>query len=287
MRPIHCRFFSEHRLIIVENAPYFKNKRKKNESAPETHDEGDACLLEYLAAPNQASCLLFIADEGINKQKKVFKQLGKVGQALEFAPVYSRDLNDWARSQFRRRGKTIEAGALNYLLSINSNDLGILAGEIEKLTLFDLETDSVTMEDVKLAATASVEAGVFNFIDAVCEKNSGKAIEALREVLAHGEPAVKVLILLARQVRLLLATKSLGPEAGNQMQLAGKLGVAPYTAKKLLAQVRNYSKAELEQGLSTCLETDLALKSSRGAPGILLELAVLCICHNQPLDLLA
>jgi DNA polymerase III subunit delta len=283
-------FFADKRLVIVENLPLFKNKQKKTEpqgAEEEQETASDTVLLKYLQDPNPTTCLVFIADEGINKRKKVVKAIEKAGQVLEFAALKGRELEDWVLDQFSSRGKKIDRGALDYLLAINNDDLGILQGEIEKLSLMNYEQTSITLEQVKQGASTSAEASIFDMVDFIGERKSAQAIEIVREMLSHGEPAIRLLYMVSRQLRLILATKSLAEQGYSQNQLASTLGVHPFVGQKLIRQARNFSIPQLELALEICLEIDLALKSSQGAPAVLLEVGILCICSSQPFGLMA
>ncbi len=282
--------FAAKRLVIVENTPLFKNRQRKNEQAErdeERESAGDRLLLDYLQHPNPATCLVFTTDENINHKKKVVKAIERVGRVMEFAPVKGRELEEWVVTQFAERGKKIDREALDYLLAINSSDLGILRGEIEKLSLMHYGQAVINLAQVKTGASSSLEANIFDLVDYIGEKKSAQAIELVREMLAQNEPGVRLLYMITRQVRLILAAKSLAAQGYAANQLPSSLGVHPFLAKKLVQQSRNFSVLQLESALESCLETDLALKSSQGAPGVLLELAILCICSGQSISLMA
>lgn len=279
--------FSEKRLVVVENAPYFKNRRKKGEEEQTEQDDGSELLLNYLAAPNPTACLVFVSPEGVNKNKKTFKALEKSGQALEFAPIKGRELEEWVADQFAVRGKKIEKGALQYLLTVSSDDPGILTGEIEKLSLLDLKSNAVDLTQVKLATSTSAEANVFQLVDHIGNKQSAMAIKLLREMLSQGEPPVKLLIMISRQLRLILAAKSIGNDGYTQNQVSATLGIHPYVGQKIMQQARNFSPEQLQLALENCLEIDIALKTGRGVPALLLEMGIICIGTSQPFNLSA
>lgn len=281
-------FFAEHRLVIVENPPYFRSKRKKEDSSEEQYQEyGDDRLLNYLQEPNPTTCLVFVTDESINKKLKTVRAIEKTGQILEFNNLKRKDLEEWIKAQFLKRGKKIELGALQYLLAVNPDDLGIINGEIEKLSLLDLSQEQLTLDQVKQAASSSAEASMFDLVDFIGEKHTAKAIEKLREILGQGEPPVKTLVMISRQLRLILAAKSLDNQGYGQGELISALGVHPYVCQKIFRQARNFSIEQLEQALETCLEVDLALKSGRGLPSMLLELAIISIGAGQRITLSA
>ncbi len=281
-------FFAERRLVIVENPTYFKSMGKKTEGEDEEEQgDGDINLLNYLQEPNPGTCLVFVTGDSVNSRTKAFKAVSKTGQALEFKHIKRRELEDWAKDRFRRLGKKIDAQALQYLVALNPEDMGILCGEIEKLSLLDLRQERVSIEQVKLAASASAEASIFDLVDFIGEKRSTLALEKLREIMGQGELPLRMLAMISRQLRLILVVKSLTEEGYSQEDLVRALGMHPYPAGKIIGQARNFSVEQLEQALEICLEIDLALKTSKGSPALLLELAVVCIGRGLSLNLSA
>ncbi|HEX3033436.1 MAG TPA: DNA polymerase III subunit delta, partial [Bacillota bacterium] len=63
---------AEKRLVIVQDADFFKAKKKPQPSEEETSTVGEEAIISYLDNPSPTTCLIFLADEGIDKRKKIY-----------------------------------------------------------------------------------------------------------------------------------------------------------------------------------------------------------------------
>ena len=80
---------------------------------------------------------------------------------------------------------------------------------------------------------------------------------------------------LTKHVRNARAVQRLEEQGLSAGEAASRLGMKPYPAQKLYAQVRNFSPAELDGALVRLADLDHALKGgSRVAPELELELAL-------------
>jgi DNA polymerase-3 subunit delta len=99
-------------------------------------------------------------------------------------------------------------------------------------------------------------------------------VALLARLLASREEPLRLLALLARHYRQLLAARIELHRGAGEAELAARLGVHPFVAKKLAAQCGRFAGAELESALARLARADLDLKSSRRPADLVLEEAV-------------
>lgn len=262
--------FFANRLIVVDDAPYFQ--------------DGQTADLEpfqnYFADPNPATCLLFLA-ESVHRGRKLYKALDRTGEVMEFsAPKRPQEWLAWLQSELKMRGKTMDAQTASQFIEWAGHQTGVLSQELDKLVVYVGDRSKITMEEVKMISTRTIEASIFNLLDAVAARSSAKAIQTLREVLREEHP-LKVLTLMVRQVRLLLGCDALRKRGGNVNEVPSALGIKPYEAQKVWQQSLKLSTNQLSKGLSECLNTDVAMKSGGGDPGMLLEMMIVRFCGEE------
>lgn len=261
--------FFANRLIVVEDVTYFKDGQTADLEP----------FLEYCANPNPSTCLLFIA-ESVHRGRKFYKALDKTGEIIEFCePKRPQDWLAWVQSELKVRGKFMDHQVASQFIEWTGPHTGILCQELDKLIIFVGERQKITSEDVKAITPRSIETSIFDLLDAVASRSSAKALQALHEVLRK-EPALKVLALLVRQVRLLLGCDALRRRGGNVAEAASVLGISPYEAQKVWQQSVKLSTEQLSKALRECLNTDLALKTGGGDPGLLLEIMIVKFCER-------
>lgn len=259
--------FFQGRLVIVEDIPYFQ--------------EGQGDSLEpfyaYLKNPNPGTCLLFLS-ESVHKGRKFYKAVEQAGVILEFtAPKRAQDWLAWLDTELGTRGKTMRPDVKTLFLEWAGHQPGVLSQELDKLVLYVGERETIRAEDVKEIVPQTSEATVFELLDAVAARSSALALQKLHHVLRQ-EHALKVLTLLARQVRMLLGTQALRQKGGNVNDAPHLLGMKPYEAQKIWRQSERLSWAQLETALQECLATELGIKTGKGEANFLLELMVTRFC---------
>jgi DNA polymerase III delta subunit len=88
-----------------------------------------------------------------------------------------------------------------------------------------------------------------------------------------GEHPVRILGMLARQVRILIRVKE--GAGANPMELARSLGVQQWQLKSLTQQGARFSDAALRGHLAMLHRVDFYLKTSTGNPRLWLEWALI------------
>ncbi|MDP2631726.1 MAG: DNA polymerase III subunit delta [Candidatus Uhrbacteria bacterium] len=180
-------------------------------------------------------------------------------------------LSVWATSHAKGIGLNIDSRLLQKVVSMVGGDLWQLSGELDKLAGHSLGLP-VTEEMVRNLVRANFEDQMFNFIDAVANKNSSQALALLHEQRLAGSADFHLFAMLARQIRILLGVRDVldrNPQA-TKADVASALNVHPFVAQKSLAQARRMEMAQLRNLHNMLFEFDHKLKSS----GISAEVAV-------------
>jgi len=262
--------FFANRLVVVDEATYFQDGQTADLEP----------FLDYFSNPNPSTCLLFIA-ESVHRGRKLFKTLDRTGEVLEFCPPKRpQEWLAWVQSELKVRGKSMDNQVASQFIEWAGHQTGVLNQELDKLVVFVGDRPKITMEEVRTITTRTIEASIFNLLDAVAVRSSAKAIQTLREVLREEHP-LKVLTLMVRQVRLLLGCDALRKRGGNVTEVPSALGMKPYEAQKIWQQSLRLSTEQLSKGLFECLNTDVALKTGGGDPGLLLEMMIIRFCGEE------
>ncbi len=261
-----CSFFPN--LMIVDDVNYFQEGQGANDY--ET-------LFTYFSKPNPNTCLLFLT-ENIHKGRKLYKEFTKVGDVIEFAlPKRPSEWQSWLQDELHTRDKSMKAGTSAFFLEWAGHQVGVLSQELDKLSLYVAERKEITVQDIKAVSTRTVEANVFDLLNAVAKKSATQAVQSLHAVLGQEHP-LKILSLLTRQVRLLLGAQAARNQGIRQENLPGALGISPYEAQKIWQQSLQFSWAGLVESLGQCLKTERAIKTGKGEGALLLELMVVKFC---------
>ena len=84
-----------------------------------------------------------------------------------------------------------------------------------------------------------------------------------------------ILSLMTRQFRMILGAKLLSEAGISNGEIATRLEVRDFAVREYLRQATYFSKEQLEQAMSDCLQTDLDIKSGRIAETLAVELLLI------------
>lgn len=265
-------FMAERRLVLVDNPSFLVNAKDSSKNEEES-------LLSYLDDPNPQCCLILKCTDKIDKRKKLFKKLQQKAIVVEFAPLKGVQLEKWITAFLKNRGKTIEKPALHYLSAMNSYTLEILSNELEKIVDYAADADIISLEMVQTILSKTVEANIFDLIDAIASKKGKSALNLLENTLYLGEAPLKILALLVRHFRLLIIMKDLKNKSYSEAEIKEKLKLHPFVVTKGLKQGAGFNTKQLIDFLEKLLLCEVELKSSATDPNRLLERLIIDLCY--------
>ena len=239
-------FFSDYRLIIVENSGLFKSAND---------------LADYLPNMPDSTILLFVESE-IDKHNRLYKYVNKCGYAVEMKPMNDREIKLWTVGILKQAGKQMRENTAEYFLGLIDNDMYHVKNELDKLIGFVGDRDEITKEDVDEIACVQVNGQIFQMMDAVASGDQKRAMKLYRDLLELRESAMSILYLLSRHFNILLQINDLGSGVPKG-EIARKVGIPPFSVGRYQSQSRHFSTAKLKEMLEQCVETEYLFKRGR------------------------
>ncbi len=270
-------FLSEKRLVVVENLLSSSDKEMLAEFASRLHEKKFP----------ESTVLICWQGEAVGKTKDA-KELHAIlsrpsgipfaGQkekfAREFVALQGAKLLEWIQKRVGDRGGSIEINAAEGLAQ-NGGDSWQLSGTINQLVAYS-SGRRIALEDVSNFIEEKLDDNVFNLVDAVVAGNHKKAFKLLTDQRKLGEEDGHLFGLFLWQFRILIEMSDLLEREGNLTsdEMAKRLGVHPFVARKNLAIARQSSLSKLESIYARLLEVDLKTKTGQGNQSLLLDLFV-------------
>lgn len=260
-------FLAKKRLVV---ARHFIEEADKKEAV---------ALAELLKKiPEETILVVYESAAAQDLDGPAFDQLKGTQYYPELSPLAGRNLAEWVRAEAKSREFEFEPAVFEAYLASAGNDLWRLAGELDKLSAYASSTNQ-KIDAVALTALTElqVESDLFGFIDAVAVGDSARAAELLEVLLDQGGSEVMLLSRLQSHVRnLLLAADIAATGQVTKDRLAKELGVHPFVAGKILAQVRRFDFPRLKTAYLSLIDADLKLKTGGWAtPRLALDLFLL------------
>lgn len=245
--------------------------------------EGRKRLLEaitaYAAAPLDTATLIIKATK-VDGRLKLMQLVAKAGSVVECKRLYDDKLPSWVGMEVKRRGRQISFEAAKFLAEMVGNDLGQLAGSIERLILYVGDRKLIELKDVEEAVTETHQRDIFELTDAVGQRRLPRALSYLHNLVENGQPAPLILHMLARHFRILAKAREVEGRMTDRSEIARYLGVNPFYVGNYVSQARNFSKQELRRSFHELHRCDRAIKSSRLPKERVLERAIISITEK-------
>ena len=254
------------RLVLVRDAAAL---------APAEQDK----LADYLEQPYESCCLLLIA-EALDGRTRLAKRASKSGCLIEASGVKLGDLRGFVQSEANRRKVKIDADAASALIDAVGNDLPAIDDALERLSLFVGQGRAIDLAAVETCVARVRVESIWALVDAVGLRDRRTALRAAASLLADREPPLRILAMVARQLRMVARMQSALDDGAPPQEAARIAGAPPFKARDMATAARRFEPSLLARAFGVLAEADIDLKGSRKPPEIVLEGAILSLTHG-------
>jgi DNA polymerase-3 subunit delta len=248
-------FLAPRRVVVVRDADAFVTAHR-------------AALERYLAAPAASAALMLLVTTW-NPKWRLARIVEDIGRRVDCSVPQRGSLAAWIAKAARKRGKKLAPDAAELLEQWIGRDLAALDGEIEKLSIYAGERETVTVEDVSALVTSTAGPAAFALTNALTAGDAKAALDALGGMLTARGEEFRTLGLIAWHLRRALSAK-------EQMATGGSPDVRmpPRQRSAFLAMVRRRPMRRMERDFARLLEADLGMKSGLEPQAALQSLVV-------------
>lgn len=252
-------FFSDKRLIIIEDSGFFKISSE--------------ALADYLPMIPDTTCIVFVED-AVDKRNRLFKKVKELGHAAEMKRQDSAQLARWAGTILAQNGRKITGSTMNLFLERTGDDMENIRMELEKLISYTMGSDVVTTEDVEAVTTVQVTNKIFDMVNAIVTRKTRLAMDLYEDLLTLKEPPMRILFLIARQFNQLLLVKEMTAKGTDRGTIASKLKIPPFVAGKVSAQAGAFTREQILSYVKGCVEAEEAVKTGKMNDRMAVELLI-------------
>jgi DNA polymerase III subunit delta len=240
-----------HRVVIVDGVERF----------------GEADVKKHLVGalgsmPPDTTVAFFAREEGRHKAPKALVEAVKAagGDIREEATMKSRELPKWLQGEAARLGATLERDAAQALVAQVGDRQQRLLREVEKLAIEHGPDAQLTLEHVEGAAAHSAERQVWSLVDALVAGDGRRSTIAFLELRGQGESMPRLVPLIARRVRDVLAI-ALRLEAGESpAEIKKSIKGSPWAADRRIAEARASDADTLRRAVVVLADLELATR---------------------------
>lgn len=256
-------FFSDKRLIIIENSRFFDSQNP---------------LADYLNNLPDSTYIIFVQVK-VDKRSRLYKRINKLGTTTEFKELDAEKLRVFIASILNKDNKRITTNNANYLLDIIGTDMVNIRNEVEKLISYAYDRDSITKKDIDAVCTERIESKVFQMIDALVVGDKNKALNLYYDLLELKESPFSIIFLIGRHLKILIKVKDLNKSGNSKQVIASKAGINSYFLGKYMGQAKKFSMDTLKASLLLCNETEEAIKTGRSTDQLGVEVLIIQLAN--------
>lgn len=265
---LSASFFLPHRLVIINN-PLAKLEsrrgKKEDEGSPSTSGKkaksGRAAFLELLEEVPETTVLVLVIEDHQkwHAGRTDWEVCNERHFLVEWAAAHAdiarvvglplpseREMPAWLQKKAVELGGKLNREASAELAQFVGNDTCLATLELEKLITY-ADGRWIEPSDVMTLSTSVISATIWNFTDALGERDARKALSVLHQLMETLDLRQEIFPMVIWLFRQLLLGCELLQSGGNQADLSRELHLAGFQTRKLSTQVRHFTLPQLRE----------------------------------------
>lgn len=235
------------RLVIVEGVERWKKA--------DIEAVGD-----YLRNPVEGAVLALYA-EGALRSTTLVNLVEKSGKVLDYNVPKPNNLHRWVAGELKRLDIDADAEAARTLVEIVGDDTMALSNEVLKLGSW-AGGERITAAHVEQLAAPARESAAWALTDAWGARDLPTLLEACELALERNKEPFLLAVSLASHVGRVRAAQAMAEEGLGARDVAARLKIKEFPARKALQHADRYSRAELDAALVRLADLDAAIKGA-------------------------
>ena len=248
----YISLFAEQKFIIVKNSLFFTSL-KENESELEL-------LYQYMANPVSLTTLIFTTYEKIDMRKKISKTFKEKYPIISVNDLTNDDLIIKIKEIINKNKYHTNLDVIKYIINCCQNNYDLIYNELSKIFLYYNEPQEIQMKDLKEIISKPLQDNNFKFIEAIVDKNWFLALKILDDLYALKVDPIALIILLAREYRLMYSVNLLMRNGYKKNDILKTLNLQNWQVDKLLKKSNYYYPDDLKNYLQKLAIIDSEIK---------------------------
>jgi DNA polymerase-3 subunit delta len=244
--------WGERRMVVVEDADDFVTRHRSG-------------LEKYAAAPAKKAVLVLDV-KSWPKTTRLAKQIAQTGLEVECTELKGYALGKWLEETARDvHDAKLNRDAAGLLIELIGDELGLLDQELSKLASYVGKGGTITAEAVRMMVGGWRTETTWAMTDAIRDGNLAFALEALNELLYHGEAPQKLIGGIHFVFRKLAYATDLARTKGLDAAMR-EAGIFPQAVGPSSTYLRRLGRPQAEKLIQHLMNADLALKGASRLP---------------------
>jgi DNA polymerase-3 subunit delta len=217
-----------------------------------------AVIVDYLKDPSPGADLILLGKK-LGARERLLSAVKNAGEVHTFDQPTGKALVRWLVGHAKKMDLDLPDDVAEDLAIRCSGDKMRLLQETEKLALY-VGDGTATYDDVAALCPPDVQSNIFAFVDSLAGGERVRALALLEDLIGTGEPPLRLTFMIRRQFQLVARARALLERGTPQKELASRLKVPPFVARKLEEQGRKLDEEDLERALAQIQDLESGLK---------------------------
>jgi DNA polymerase-3 subunit delta len=189
---------------------------------------------------------------------KAAEQAG--GEVREYEAPSSRQLGKWTIDRAAEQNLKLDADAARTLVAIVGTRQQRLAREVERLALLAHPEGKLDAAQVAELAAGETTLQAYELADAIVAGDERQALATAERLTAQGEAPGRLLYAVVRRLRDVHRAAELLDAGVRESEAAGKLGMPPWLAKRIIAAAKKAGRQALEDAICAFAQLEIDLR---------------------------
>ena len=233
----------------------------------------DEELIMYLNNYNKDVYLIFIVEKS-DARKKIVKLINEKGISIDSDNVDKSYNKNYVVSYLKDNGYKMNSNVIECFLSRVSDNINDIRNELDKLFIYKLDDKNISLDDVKLITYDNTDNIIYEFTNALLEKDENKAISMYHSFIDSNMAIDYIVASIYNSYKTLYQIKELNKN-NSIRDISKTIGKKEYYVEKMLYRSMNYNDNELLDIIHTLAMIDKNYKSGLCNPVMEVELFIL------------
>lgn len=251
-------FFSGKSLIFIGDEKLLNNKQ--DSESGKLQQEKLSKLLEDI--PDY--CTVVVSAVKLDKRKKLFKQLQKLGISCECKPLKTYNMAPWLEAKAKELGGVLDREALDtileYLAPVENAPLQLLTGELEKLAIYAGDRTHWTKEDVENIFAELPDISAFAINKAIAEHKTARVLSLLAVEKRRKTDILPLCGMLLFGLRRMVRIHELTEQFCPNSEICSILKIPPTMLSRNLREAKSFSKEALLEAIINLEQVNLDIR---------------------------
>lgn len=241
-------FMSEYKIIYIKDSGFMK---------PGSKDEVEK--LEKWIGNIPDYCVIIFDEKEVDKRSKLYKKIQKEHSVKEFNYPDENEAYKIVADRAKELKLNIDKNLLLYFIRNMPQNLSHIFFELDKVASFTTGK-KVQKEDIDAVCVFGLEQRIFELVKQITLKNTEDVLKIYNTLIESKESPIAILVLIARQYRLMLQVKYMLKENVPDRQIASNLKLPVFALKDIIVQVQHLTFKKIQSILEAALECDKQIK---------------------------